>query len=67
MTEIKNTKQLAFDLICNLVLVICYFSPSRRLYEPEAGLSGCKNIAGKGGADNHNNSPGVEPQPAKLT
>ena len=25
MTEIQNSKQLAFDLICNLVLVICYF------------------------------------------
>lgn len=24
-TEIQNTKQLIFDLICNLVLVICYF------------------------------------------
>jgi len=25
MTEIQNSKQLAFDLICHLVLVICYF------------------------------------------
>jgi hypothetical protein len=25
MTEIQNPKQLAFDLICNLVLVVCYF------------------------------------------
>ena len=25
MTEIQNAKQLAFDLICDLVLVICYF------------------------------------------
>ena len=25
MNKIQNPKQLAFDLICNLVLVICYF------------------------------------------
>ena len=25
MTEIQNSKQWVFDLICNLVLVICYF------------------------------------------
>jgi hypothetical protein len=37
MTEIQNHKQLPFDLIWdldiviwNLMLVICYFSPSRR-------------------------------------
>jgi hypothetical protein len=25
MTEIQNPQQLAFDLICNLMLAICYF------------------------------------------
>jgi hypothetical protein len=34
MTEIQNSKQLTFDLICNLAPVICYFSPSRRPVHP---------------------------------
>jgi hypothetical protein len=29
MTEIQNSKQLAFELICNLVLVIFYFGRIR--------------------------------------
>ena len=27
------------DIICDMRFVICFFSPSHRLYEPEAGLS----------------------------
>ena len=34
MTEIQNSKQLVFELICNLMLVICYFRFTRvRLFQ----------------------------------
>jgi len=40
LTWLASELAMAGGFMCNLVLEICYFSPSRRLYEPEAGLSG---------------------------